>query len=448
MNALRKKTLIVATAILFWALSLALSPVSSAAEESDASGMRAEYDKINAIKMKKYDELMREITELQDRIAGLLVKAQKLEGEKKTAESVLAGSIHAAEIAGANVKKALEDASSEDESMRRFADAAAKESAGRREKIEKLKAGLKEANDKMKELQDLKNKKEAENAARDKEYKEALSQGAVLKEKKQAGPKSALGAETEETRLKTRISELEVKVQEEERLRQQLSEEILTSAEKIRTVGEEISALEGEDAVKAKELRAKIEDFDKAGKGDTRKDQSLEALKKTAQLADEKMLSEKTSLQTVEEDLKKISGEKVQAEQDLVKKTDELKVRISALIVQNKSDQELLPKETDPGEKNIKARLERAEKEVVELRRKTEEVVMADKLSKKRFDKEMLDKHFNLAVVYEMNGLYKDAEREYLACLKMDPEDADVHYNLAILYDDRLNDNKKAQKHY
>ena len=47
-----------------------------------------------------------------------------------------------------------------------------------------------------------------------------------------------------------------------------------------------------------------------------------------------------------------------------------------------------------------------------------------------------------------MNGLYKDSEKEYLECLKIDPEDADVHYNLAILYDDRLNDNKKAQKHY
>ena len=48
----------------------------------------------------------------------------------------------------------------------------------------------------------------------------------------------------------------------------------------------------------------------------------------------------------------------------------------------------------------------------------------------------------------QTKALYKEAEKEYLECLKISPGDADVHYNLAILYDDRLNDNKKAQHHY
>ena len=67
---------------------------------------------------------------------------------------------------------------------------------------------------------------------------------------------------------------------------------------------------------------------------------------------------------------------------------------------------------------------------------------------KKKLDKERLDMHYNLAVVYDKTGMYKDAEREYVKCLTIDPNDADVHYNLGILYDDKLNLNHKAHVHY
>jgi tetratricopeptide (TPR) repeat protein len=63
-------------------------------------------------------------------------------------------------------------------------------------------------------------------------------------------------------------------------------------------------------------------------------------------------------------------------------------------------------------------------------------------------DKERLDMHFNLAVVYEKNGMYADAEREYYKCLSIDPNDPEVHYNLAILYDDRMNKTSAALVHY
>jgi len=36
-----------------------------------------------------------------------------------------------------------------------------------------------------------------------------------------------------------------------------------------------------------------------------------------------------------------------------------------------------------------------------------------------KVNKERLDMHYNLAVVYDKNGMYKDAEREYLKCLKI-----------------------------
>jgi tetratricopeptide (TPR) repeat protein len=76
----------------------------------------------------------------------------------------------------------------------------------------------------------------------------------------------------------------------------------------------------------------------------------------------------------------------------------------------------------------------RLEKELSEVKSKTA--------------KERMDMHYNLAVVFEKNGMYEDAEREYLKCLKIDPNDADVHYNLGILYDDKLNNNAKAIEHY
>lgn len=62
--------------------------------------------------------------------------------------------------------------------------------------------------------------------------------------------------------------------------------------------------------------------------------------------------------------------------------------------------------------------------------------------------KDRIDMHYNLAVVYDKNGMYGDAECEYLKCLEIDPEDAEAHYNLAILYDDKLHKETKAIIHY
>ncbi len=66
----------------------------------------------------------------------------------------------------------------------------------------------------------------------------------------------------------------------------------------------------------------------------------------------------------------------------------------------------------------------------------------------RKTNKERLNMHYNIAVVYDKNGMYKDAEREYLKCLDIDPNDPGVHYNLGILYDDKLNMGNKAKAHY
>jgi len=81
---------------------------------------------------------------------------------------------------------------------------------------------------------------------------------------------------------------------------------------------------------------------------------------------------------------------------------------------------------------------------------KKESIVASEQAKKLKIqaDKERLDMHFNLAVVYEKNGMCADAEREYYKCLQLDPNDADVHYNLGILYDDRMNKTSAALVHY
>lgn len=94
----------------------------------------------------------------------------------------------------------------------------------------------------------------------------------------------------------------------------------------------------------------------------------------------------------------------------------------------------------------VESKLAKQQEEIlVEARRIADKKIRA---LRKQTDKERLDMHFNLAVVYDKNGMYEDSEREYLKCLQIDPNDADVHYNLAILYDDKLNRNEDAIRHY
>jgi len=59
-----------------------------------------------------------------------------------------------------------------------------------------------------------------------------------------------------------------------------------------------------------------------------------------------------------------------------------------------------------------------------------------------------LKRHYNLAIIYENAGRYKEAAEEYEKTLQLSPDDADIHYNLAIVYDDHIQDNEKAVFHY
>jgi tetratricopeptide (TPR) repeat protein len=125
-------------------------------------------------------------------------------------------------------------------------------------------------------------------------------------------------------------------------------------------------------------------------------------------------------------DVKPVKTRQPQADAEDISQAEVLKVQLDKL----ESDLKNAQKNADDAKKEKQASAAQAKK------------------MKIKTDKERLDMHFNLAVVYEKNGMYADAEREYYKCLQIDPNDAEVHYNLGILYDDRMNKTSAALVHY
>ncbi|MFA5094084.1 MAG: tetratricopeptide repeat protein [Candidatus Omnitrophota bacterium] len=121
-----------------------------------------------------------------------------------------------------------------------------------------------------------------------------------------------------------------------------------------------------------------------------------------------------------------------------------LKSKQNAEVPDDISRAELLRVQLDKLESDLKG----AKKSADEAKKESVAAAERAKKLKMQTDIERLDMHFNLAVVYEKNGMYADAEREYYKCLQLDPNDADVHYNLGILYDDRMNKTSAALVHY
>jgi len=66
----------------------------------------------------------------------------------------------------------------------------------------------------------------------------------------------------------------------------------------------------------------------------------------------------------------------------------------------------------------------------------------------KRLHKEIVDMHYNLAVILTKQNNFRAAIREFEKVLEIKPDDKDTHYNLAIIYDEYMKDNKKALEHY
>lgn len=96
----------------------------------------------------------------------------------------------------------------------------------------------------------------------------------------------------------------------------------------------------------------------------------------------------------------------------------------------------------------LKVELERREHRLAKAQKMTELLEKARAEVQQVNNKEKLDMHYNMAVIYYKEGRTKDAEAEYLKALRIDPADADIHYNLGILYDQDLKKESKAAMHY
>ena len=72
----------------------------------------------------------------------------------------------------------------------------------------------------------------------------------------------------------------------------------------------------------------------------------------------------------------------------------------------------------------------------------------ARKMAEEKARREEALGFFNLAVLFDRQGRYEEAERYYHRCLDLLPEDASTHFNLGILYDDKLRRPRKAMHHY
>jgi tetratricopeptide (TPR) repeat protein len=96
----------------------------------------------------------------------------------------------------------------------------------------------------------------------------------------------------------------------------------------------------------------------------------------------------------------------------------------------------------------LKIELDRREHRLSKQQKMTELLERARAEVMQVNNREKLDMHYNMAVIYAKEGRVRDAEDEYLKALRLDPTDADIHYNLGILYDQDLKKTRKAAMHY
>ena len=254
-------------------------------------------------------------------------------------------------------------------------------------------------------------------------------------------------------------------------------DESLAAAVTNKTMEEAISVLDKEGALRAKDLETYYANLEKEKKAENL---NIKKLQKDASDAKSKETDAARALKKIDADIKASQKAEHAAEKALDVKMEDLKVRLSVLV--GKMDQDGILKEIEGEEsdkkplskgaelsadikgifdkmkyendrltaenKTLKESMRRTEADLNESRRNAAESSKKPEELKVKLNRERLEMHYNLAVVYEKNGMYSDAEREYLKCLKIDPKDPGVHYNLGILYDDKLNKNSKAMDHY
>lgn len=445
---------------------------------------REEYEKVHGLEMRKCGELKKEIRKLKDDSDELTTKINKLVSDKENIEAQLASHTETYKNREKDIKVVENEISANDKKYKALSAVCEKEDNERSGKIGKLKESLKLSEDKLMAIATEGNQVENDLKMKNAEYQAENDKLKALKEKlaspvsakKGALAKDEMPVKDESPEIEKKMRDLMSLIQKGEEAKKKLSEDILAVTAEKKTQEKEIEALEDEGALKTKDLKAFSENLEKDTKAARAK---IEKLKRRLISARSKMKTASAEIEKLKAAIGEVEKEKLKTETDLKTKTEEFKVRVSVLLGQydekgllNEADKKSAAKSASKGEeltakldrlfeaiksendrliaenKEIKARLERAEKTADAAKRRAENASKTPEELKAKINKERLDMHFNLAVVYEKNGLWHDAEREYLKCLRIDPKDPGVHYNLGILYDDKLNRNNKAMYHY
>jgi tetratricopeptide (TPR) repeat protein len=242
---------------------------------------------------------------------------------------------------------------------------------------------------------------------------------------------------SDEDELKQKTQESETKIADlrkaidaaRTRIKEELAVNISSGKQNVKDMEKGIASSESEKGALKNDLQRKTKKLSVAEK--KRNALMADIDSKDKKISDLKSIIEKqmVEINVAEEAEKSGSGLACKAEAIFSKLNDKAKE-----LRDRKKSLEKELRDAKEAEKDAKRKAESEKKMPAELQRV--------------ITKERLEMHYNLAVVYDKNGIYKDAEREYLKCLDIDPKDAGAHYNLGILYDDKLNNNHKASTHY
>jgi len=305
----------------------------------------------------------------------------------------------------------------------------------------KMQYGISKAqNDKIKAI-----KKELESAV----------EGRIAAQKDLKQSIIALGAEYQKLEIQNKALEKKVKTLEVENrsVTKTLTKVKRMGNEKISELEEDLRMTEGQfQGLNDKRIvaEAKQKDAEVALKKESvirkAQDKKIKALEKKIQSREKKVKLRETKAEAAKrkKEIKEKRREEKSRAGKLAVKVKELKKKMEDMR------SEFEKKIAEPEEKNVRLMAEEkiAKLAQKEAERKAEQAREYADEAMTKANKERLDAHYNIAVVFDRNGMYKKAEGEYLKCLELEPDDASVHYNLGILYDDKLMEKHKASKHY
>ena len=381
-----------------------------------------------------------ELKAAEKKFYGEKKRLEKAAGKLGPKEKKFAADLSRAEDDKVKLEKELEEADAAAQAAYSGSQELEKEAGARKARIGQLEAALEKASlerEGIKKSLDSISPDEEDFAARRKEIEAALAAKEAGLKQFEGELKEAKGSERKGDDV---YSKADQKLKDAEEEVRKAREKLFAKKIRIRDIEKSVSknksdrqemdskltAMEKEMGSRIEELRARSRVLSGEKKG--REDQlagvieAIRSVKKIDKLTGEKARSARKRRGKLPSDVETLKG------------------------VILRQDEEIASLEKESGEfarqvREAEALAREAERNMVASRAKLIDTQIT-------VNKERLDMHFNLAVIYEKARLYKDAEREYLKCLKIDSTDAGVYYNLGILYDDKLNSNHKALVNY